>query len=209
MKSLTVILATTLALGTLWCGPTTAEPPPAHHHDMAGTDDMAAPASIPGASLYQLSLTLEAADGSTHTLAELRGKPLLLAMFYSHCTSVCPLLTTQLQRLTRALTPDERQKLRVLMVSFDSKRDTPAALSEFKALHHIDDGNWLVTRGSAGDVRTLAAALGIRYRELPDQGFSHSAVITLLDAAGVARARTQTIAGEDPAFLAALTELLR
>jgi protein SCO1/2 len=51
-------------------------------------------------------------------------------------------------------------------------------------------------------VRAIAAALGIRYRQLPDLSFSHSSVITLLDRDGVPVTRTQAPVAEGPAFLA-------
>lgn len=168
------------------------------HHDMPGMD------VIPGDSLYQLSVVLETADGRTVKLAELRGQPLIVTMFYSHCTTVCPLLTAQVQRLVNGLSEVERPQLRVLMVSFDSKRDTPEALTDFKAQHHIQDTNWIVARASASDVRALAAALGIRYRELADHTFNHSAIISVTDRDGTVRARTSEMTGPDDAFVAAV-----
>jgi protein SCO1/2 len=58
-------------------------------------------------------------------------------------------------------------------------------------------------------VRAIAAALGIRYRQLPDKSFSHSSVITLLDRDGVPAARTQVLAAEDPGFVASLRAQLK
>jgi len=171
-----------------------------HHerHDLAGLD------VIPGDSLYQLSVMLQSADGKTLKIAELRGQPLLVTMFYSHCTSVCPLLTAQVQRLIGSLTPAERLRIRVLMVSFDSLKDTPEALTDFKAQHHIQEANWIIARASASDVRALAVALGIRYRELSDHTFNHSAVISVTDRDGIVRARTSEMTGPDDGFVAAL-----
>ena len=165
---------------------------------------MPATESIPGTSLYQLPATLETAEGSTLELSQLRGQPLIVTMFYSHCTSVCPLLTAQLQRLMAELSPAERQQIRVLMVSFDSVRDTPEELRAFKSEHHIEDSNWVITRASAADVRSLAAALGIRYRELPDHSFNHSAVISVADRGGTVRARTSELTGPDTSFIQAV-----
>jgi protein SCO1/2 len=168
------------------------------HHDVAGMD------VIPGDSLYQLSVALQSADGKTLKIAELRGQPLVVTMFYSHCTSVCPLITAQVRRLVSDLTPAERQRIRVLMVSFDSLRDTSEALSDFKAEHHIQEANWIIARASASDVRALAAALGIRYRELSDHTFNHSAIISVTDRDGTVRARTSEMTGPDDAFVGAL-----
>jgi len=94
------------------------------------------------------------------------------------------------------------------MVSFDSALDTPQALREFRAEHHIADANWITARAEAADVRTLAAALGIQYRELPDHTFNHSTVISVADPEGTVRARTSELNGPAPAFVAAVREQL-
>jgi cytochrome oxidase Cu insertion factor (SCO1/SenC/PrrC family) len=65
----------------------------------------------------------------------------------------------QVQRLVGQLSPGEQQRIQILMVSFDAVRDTPEALSAFKAEHHIEEPNWIIARASADDVRALAAAL--------------------------------------------------
>jgi len=78
----------------------------------------------------------------------------------------------------------------------------------FAAEHHLPP-TFIVAHAAAGDVRTIAAALGIRYRQLPDLSFSHSSVITLLDRDGVPAARTQVLAAEDPAFVASLRATLK
>jgi protein SCO1/2 len=89
--------------------------------------------AIPGDSLYQLPITLQTAEGKTLELADLRGHPLVVTMFYGHCSSVCPLLTAHVQQLVSQLSPAEQQRIRILMVSFDAVGDTPAALSRFKS----------------------------------------------------------------------------
>jgi protein SCO1 len=108
------------------------------------------------------------------------------------------------QRLVGQLSPTEQQRIRILMVSFDPARDTPEALSKFKAEHHISETNWIIARASENNVRALAAALGIRYRELSDHTFNHSAVISVTDSDGTVRARTSELTGPDDTFVVAL-----
>lgn len=159
---------------------------------------------LPGDSLYQLPVTLRTADGQTLKIADLRGQPLIVTLFYSHCTSVCPLLTSQVERVINALSLAERRQIRILMVSFDSLRDTPEQLTAFKDEHHIRNASWIIADASASDVRALAVALGIRYRELPDHTFNHSAIISVADRDGTVRARTSEMTGLDEMFIAAV-----
>jgi protein SCO1 len=173
---------------------------PAHVH----VHPTEAPAELPGGSLYQLGVTLDAADGARLALGSLRGAPVVVTMFYSTCTSVCPMLTLQMQHLAAALDDGARARVRFLMVSLDAARDTPPRLVEFAAEHHLPQPPFVVAHAAASDVRAIAAALGIRYRQLPDGSFSHSSVITLLDRDGVPVARTLLLATEDPGFVARL-----
>lgn len=166
------------------------------------------PRPLPGDSLYQLPITLTTASGTSLKLLELRDRPALITMFYGQCTSVCPLLTLQLQRITQHLSRSEQLKLRVLMVSFDSARDTPESLSTFAQEHHIEGNNWIIARASAADVRALAVALGIQYRELPDHSFNHSTLISLADHDGVIQGKTTDLSHDNGDFVAAIRRSL-
>ncbi len=163
---------------------------------------------LPGESLYQLPITVTTAKGASLQLSTLRGSPLIVTMFYSQCTSVCPLLTMQVQRIVGRLSHSEQRRLRILLVSLDSSRDTPETLSAFAAEHHIGGDNWIIARASADDVRLLAAALGIQYRELADHTFNHSAIISIADRDGVVRAQTADLADEKGEFVTAVRRQL-
>lgn len=162
---------------------------------------------LPGDSLYQLHVDLTSADGAHQALAGLRGTPTLITMFYASCPGICPLLAFAMRRIDEALTPEQRANVRMVMVSIDPERDTPAALVEFAQLNRLDGPRWLLASTPGPAMRELAAALGVRFRKLPDGGFSHSTVITLLDADGVAHARTTKLNQLDAEFMATLTAL--
>lgn len=70
------------------------------------------------------------AKGGTLTAQDLRGKVVVLFFGYTHCPNVCPTTLAKLQAVTQRL-DGEADKLRVLFVSVDPKRDTPALLERF------------------------------------------------------------------------------
>jgi protein SCO1 len=162
-------------------------------------------ATLPGDSLYQLKVELAAQDGRRMPLAKLRGRPVLIAMFYSSCEGVCPIIAFTMRKMEAALTPEERSALRPVMVSFDPERDTAKALTEFARLNKLEDPRWIVARTPEASVLELAAALGVRYRQLPGGTFSHSTIIAVLDADGVIRARTSTLTELDGDFMRTLS----
>jgi protein SCO1/2 len=195
-------LLTSLALAVSTHASGTAEDS-GHAHEV-----MAPGASLPGESVYQLTVPLTDQDGKDTSLDALQGRPVILAMFYTSCDGVCPMLAFAMRRVLTALPQAHRGRLQAVMVSFDSQRDAPVALRAFAQLHDLTQPQWLVARASESDVRELAAVLGVRYRELPGGIYSHSAVITLLDAQGVIRARTTTLNALDPDFMQAVDRVL-
>ena len=175
------------------CAAAARDAPPVHVHESMPT------AAIASESLYQLPVHLTTSRGEVLEFSSLRGRPLLVTMFYSRCASVCPILTMTLQRLDGALGEAGRKNLRVLMVSLDTLHDTPATLAAFVQEHHVDLSRWVVARAPSDDVRALAAALGIRYRALPDGTFNHSTVVSLLDREGIIRASDGGVAKSEAA----------
>jgi protein SCO1 len=180
----------TIGLATALCAVLLAVggPPAAaqHHHHPAE------PAAPPRSdSVYELSASLVDQDGNTVGLDLFRGHPVLISMFYTSCRDACPLLIADLYRIERDLPPQTRADLRIVLVSFDPEHDTPEALRALAQAHDLDTSRWRLLRAPDDTVREIAAVLGIRYRRLPDGGFNHSSVITLLNPAGVILARVE------------------
>ena len=157
----------------------------------------AAPAALPGDSLYQLDLALTDQDARTTPLAALRGEPVLIAMFYTSCKFVCPLIIESLRRVDNALTAQRRSHLHVVLVSFDPEHDTPQALNATAVERHVDTSRWTLARTAAAGVRKLAAVLGVQYRAIENGDFNHSTVISLLDRDGRIVARSSRTDGLD------------
>ena len=166
-------------------------------------------ASLPAESVLQLPGTFTAQDSHAFTLAERRGKPQIVAMFYSSCKFMCPLLVDSARGVDHALTASERAQLAVLFVSIDPARDTPAVLATLAAKRKLDLQRWTLARTDETTVRKLAALLGVRYRKLADGDFNHTSALILLDANGRILARTEKMgAVPDPTFLKAVKAVL-
>jgi protein SCO1/2 len=161
------------------------------------------PKALPGDSVYQLDIPLTNQDGRASKLADLRGTPVLIAMFYTSCKYVCPLIIDSMLRVDKALTPEQRSGLRVVLISLDPSNDTPQALKAAAELRHLDLTRWTLARTDAESVRKLAAVLGVQYREISPGEFNHSAVISVLDKEGRNRAHSSRIGELDPDLLAA------
>ena len=174
---------------------------------LSATSAFAAPASapLPKDSVYQLPLQLTDQHGKSWNWSARRGKPQVVAMFYTTCQYICPLIVDSGKAVEHALTPAERGRIGILLVSMDPARDTPAALMSVAKKRGLDSARWSLASPQASEVRSVAGVLGVRYRQLADGEFNHTSALVLLDADGRLLARTEQVGSvPDPGFVAAV-----
>ncbi len=134
-------------------------------------------------SLYQLDATFTDDRGESFALTQLRGRPVVLTMFFASCGHACPMLVTDMARIRDGLPAAIRDDVALVLVTFDTMRDTPEALHAYRTQRHLD-GQWVLLHGSDDAVSELAALLGVKYKRERDGMFSHSNLITVLDREG-------------------------
>lgn len=156
---------------------------------------------LPTDSVYHLNAQLTDQSGKAFAIADRRGHPMLVGMFYTSCQFVCPMLVDALRDTEAKLTPDERSHLSVLLVTIDPARDTVAVLKRTAEERALDPAHWTVARTDAKTTRKLAAVLGVQYRALPNGDFNHTTDLILLDADGRIAGRTAQLGNADAAFV--------
>ena len=145
--------------------------------------EMKAAAPLTTRSIYQLNAPWTNDAGAAVSLASLRGKPVVLAMFFAQCEYACPVIVHDMQRLRSTLPVALRETAQFVLVSFDPARDTPAALKVYRERAALDAG-WTLLRGEPDAVQELAMLLGVKYKQDARGQFSHSNLITILNSAG-------------------------
>ena len=160
---------------------------------------------LPADSLYQLALPLTDQTGRTADWRNLRGKPRVVSMFYTSCQYICPLIVDSGKAIEHQLSPAERGRIGIVLISMDPVRDTPAALRQVFDKRGLDASRWMLASPPATEVRAVAGLLGIRYRQLADGEFNHTSALVLLDAEGRIVARTEQVGSKaDPEFVIAV-----
>ncbi|MEO8153654.1 MAG: SCO family protein [Rhizobacter sp.] len=157
--------------------------------------------ALPTDSIYQLPLTFTDQDGRDFSLAEHRGKPVLVSMFYTSCQFVCPMLIDAIRSNEAELSAPDRAQLSVVLVSFDPVHDSVTVLKRTAGERHLDAAHWSLARTDTKSVRKLAALLGVQYRQLPNGDFNHSTVIALIDREGRIAAKTVKLGDVDTEFV--------
>ncbi|MEU6271145.1 SCO family protein [Streptomyces populi] len=104
-------------------------------------------------------LVLTDTTGKKYDLrAETKGRPTLVYFGYTHCPDVCPLTMNNIAVAKKQLPKAEQDKLRVVFVTTDPARDTPAALGTW--LKGIDS-DFIGLTGDFDTIQAGARSLGI------------------------------------------------
>src|SRR5208283_5387511 len=101
--------------------------------------------------------------GKVRTLADFRGKVVVMFFGYTQCPDVCPLTMADLATVMKELGPDA-DRLQVLFVTLDPERDTPHVLSAYVPAF---DRRFLGLYGSPDETASVAREFKVFYEKVP------------------------------------------
>lgn len=93
-------------------------------------------------------------SGKPVTRDDLIGKVWIANFIYTHCPDTCPLQTAEMARLQSALTTET--DLRLVSITVDPQRDTPAVLTQYANRYGADPNRWLFLTGEKAAIYHLA-----------------------------------------------------
>jgi len=149
------------------------------------------------------------ATGKPRTLADYRGKAVVMFFGYTQCPDVCPTTLAELAEVMKKLGPDA-DRVQVLFVTVDPERDTPDLLSKYVPAF---DPRFAGLYGDAAATERTAKEFKIIYQKQPgatpgSYTVDHSAGTFIFDPQG--RLRLYVSYGQGPeVFAHDLRELLR
>lgn len=161
--------------------------------------------ALPEGSIYNLKSEWQNENSSKVPLADLVGKPRLIAMVYTKCQTACPLIVRDIREIFKKIPEEKRNEIRVDLFSFDSKNENAKTLSDFKTKYKLDS-QWSVYAGSKKSVSEMAAVLGVQYKELPTGEFAHSNVLFFVNKDGEIIAKHEGLGKDPAAFLTAIAK---
>ncbi|MBU3551081.1 SCO family protein [Polynucleobacter sp. MWH-Berg-3C6] len=85
---------------------------------------------ITGSTAFGKDFSLVDPDGKVRTLADFKGKVVLMFFGYTQCPDICPTTLTEMQQVMALLGP-QSDKVQVLFVTVDPERDTAAILKQY------------------------------------------------------------------------------
>ena len=146
--------------------------------------------------------------GDPLPLAQYRGRPLVISLVYTSCSSVCPVTTQHVLQTVRAARKAlGEDSFAVLTVGFDARHDTPERLTAFATEQGIDQPDWRLASGDARTIDALLDDLGFSF-EAAAGGFRHPTLTTIVDADGRVYRHVYGDAFPEQVFIEPLKELV-
>lgn len=131
--------------------------------------------------------------GDTVSLDSLRGKVLLIDFFFTHCASICPILTRNMRHMQDALKSSDKVKqaagsdtnfVQFLSLTVDPAHDSPTVLKRYADRYGVNSDLWWMLTGPKKTIYDFALKelrLGLQDSVNVDSNFVHSDLIALLD----------------------------
>jgi protein SCO1/2 len=116
---------------------------------------------------------------------EMSGKITIVDFFFTSCPSICPIMSTELERVDDAFRNDD--EIQIFSISIDPEYDTPEVLFEYAERHMATPGKWFFLTGDKSLIYDLARC-GFILPTIDGEGqpeeFVHSDKFVLIDGQG-------------------------
>jgi len=147
---------------------------------------------------YAQGLDLADPDGKRRTLAEFKGKVVVVFFGFTHCPDVCPTTLVELAAVKKQLGADG-ERVQGVFVTVDPERDTPELLKAY--VDNFDKG-FVALRGTPEETRAVAKQFKVFYIKVPgktDTSYTvdHTAGSYVFDATGKIRLFTRYGSGAE------------
>jgi len=141
---------------------------------------------------YALDFDLPDADGQRRSLADFKGRIVVVFFGFTQCPDVCPTTMLELAAVKKALGADG-DRVQGIFVTIDPERDTAPLL---KAYVDNFEGGFVALRGTAEETKAVAKDFKVFYAKVPGKtetsySMDHTAGSYIYDAAGKLRLFTR------------------
>ena len=148
---------------------------------------------------YARDFALNDQDGKPRTLADFKGKAVVIFFGYTHCPDVCPTTMAEMSGVMKQLGPDA-DRVQVLFVTVDPERDTPALLKQYVPAF---DPRFIGLSGDAEATAKVAKEFRVFYQKVPGKTegsytMDHTAASYVFDPQGRVRLFVRHGQGPDP-----------
>ena len=133
----------------------------------------------------EFPLSLRNYKGERVSIAQYKGKAVLVTFLYTHCPDICPIIASNLAVALNMMGPAKAAKVQVIAVSVDPRGDTPTAVASFLARHDMT-GRMQYLVGSAKELGAVWKTWGVGAEQDAQQPqlVDHTGLVYGISAAG-------------------------
>jgi len=153
--------------------------------------------------------------GNTVNLYDIKGKAIVIDLFFTHCGSICPRLTRSMAKLQQSFTTggNTRQKIDTSVVQFislsiDPEHDSVPVLKDYADKYGVNPDNWWMLTGNRDSIYDFVfqeLKIDKLSKEPVSPEFAHTSRFVLLDRNYIVRGRfEEPYSGLDSASLSVL-----
>jgi protein SCO1/2 len=112
---------------------------------------------------YAQTFSLTDTTGQKRSLAEFKGKVVVVFFGFTQCPDVCPTTLAELVEVKKALGPDGN-RLQAIFITIDPERDTPEVLQTYVTSF---DPTFMALRGSPEETTAVAKEFKVYFAKVP------------------------------------------
>lgn len=112
---------------------------------------------------YGRDFALHDQNGKLRTLADFKGKAVVVFFGFTQCPDVCPTTMMEMANVMKALGPDA-DRVQVLFITVDPERDTAELLAQYVPAF---DKRFLGLRGDLAETDKVAKEFKVFYQKVP------------------------------------------
>ncbi len=148
---------------------------------------------------YARDFSLKDASGKVRTLADFKGKAVVVFFGYTQCPDVCPTTMSEMAAVLKQLGP-LAERVQVVFITLDPERDTPAVLAQYVPGF---DPRFLGLYGDLATTAKTAEEFKVVYQKVPGKqpgsySVDHTAASFVYDPQGRIRLFARNGQGPEP-----------
>jgi protein SCO1/2 len=152
---------------------------------------------------------LTSQDEAQVTLADFRGKVVVVTFIFTMCTATCPVLTPMMSFVQDQLGSDFGAKIAFVSITVDPERDTPEVLKEYAQAFGANLAGWSFLTGAPTAIQDVTHRYGVYASKSKNGDVDHTFLTSIVDPHGILRVQYLGVRFDPEEFRRDLLSLLK
>ena len=152
---------------------------------------------------------LTSQDEAQVTLADFRGRVVVVTFIFTMCTATCPVLTPMMSFVQDQLGPAFGAKIAFVSITVDPERDTPDVLKEYAQAFGANFAGWSFLTGTTAAIRDVTRRYGVYALKSENGDVDHTFLTSVVDRRGILRVQYLGVRFDPEEFRHDLLSLLK